>query len=209
MRPEMEQVVARMKAVQTSGSGDSATVAAYQRDLGLLWKKHNCHPLKSVGAIFLQFPVLISMFVGIQRMATIPSMKEGGALWFTDLTVADPNYLLPITSGLLFLATVELGAVDGMQGQPNVGRMKNIMRAAAIGMVPLTAYLPQGVFIYWITSNALSAAQAVVLKIPGVKGMLGIPEVPVPKAPEAPGPVGPPTVSFKNKPSKKKGRRKA
>ena len=35
--------------------------------------------------------------------------------WFTDLTVADPYYLLPIASSAVFLLTVELGAADGMQ----------------------------------------------------------------------------------------------
>lgn len=45
----------------------------------------------------------------------IPSMTVGGALWFTDLTIADPYYLLPITASAIFLLTVELGAADGMQ----------------------------------------------------------------------------------------------
>ena len=47
----------------------------------------------------------------------VPSMTVGGALWFTDLTVADPYYLLPITASALFLLTVELGAADGMQAR--------------------------------------------------------------------------------------------
>ena len=42
-------------------------------------------------------------------------MTVGGALWFTDLTVADPYYLLPIAASGIFLLTVELGAADGMQ----------------------------------------------------------------------------------------------
>lgn len=47
----------------------------------------------------------------------VPSMTVGGALWFTDLTVADPYYLLPIAASGVFLLTVELGAADGMQVQ--------------------------------------------------------------------------------------------
>ena len=45
----------------------------------------------------------------------VPSLTVGGALWFTDLTIADPYYLLPITASAIFLLTVELGAADGMQ----------------------------------------------------------------------------------------------
>lgn len=52
--------------------------------------------------------------------AQLPSLTEGGALWFTDLTVADPTYALPALAGLSFLATIELGAADGMEGQVRV-----------------------------------------------------------------------------------------
>ena len=38
----------------------------------------------------------------------VPSMKGGGAFWFTDLTTPDPFYALPILTGLIFLATVEV-----------------------------------------------------------------------------------------------------
>lgn len=38
----------------------------------------------------------------------VPSFKEGGALWFTDLTTADPYFILPIMSGLFTLATIEV-----------------------------------------------------------------------------------------------------
>ncbi len=47
----------------------------------------------------------------------VPSLVEGGAFWFPDLTVADPYYLLPVLSSLTFLLTVELGAETGMEGQ--------------------------------------------------------------------------------------------
>ena len=71
-------------------------------------------------------------------------MVDGGALWFTDLTVADPTYALPILCSLSFLATVELGAADGMQGQPpeTLKRMKMMMRILAIVIVPFTASMP-------------------------------------------------------------------
>lgn len=65
--------------------------------------------------------------------------------WFTDLTLADPYYALPIMSSAVFLLTVELGAADGMQGQDEalLRRMKNIFRAMGVAMVPLTASFPQ------------------------------------------------------------------
>jgi membrane protein insertase Oxa1/YidC/SpoIIIJ len=38
----------------------------------------------------------------------VPSLKGGGALWFTDLTTPDSLYILPVLTGLTALATVEV-----------------------------------------------------------------------------------------------------
>jgi hypothetical protein len=38
----------------------------------------------------------------------VPSLKGGGLSWFTDLTTPDPFYILPVLTGLTFLATVEV-----------------------------------------------------------------------------------------------------
>ena len=40
--------------------------------------------------------------------APIESMKIGGMLWFTDLTLPDPYYLLPIAACLTFMANIEV-----------------------------------------------------------------------------------------------------
>ncbi len=48
----------------------------------------------------------MSMFFGLRGMANLPvdSMKYGGMLWFVDLTVPDPYYLLPaLTCATMFL----------------------------------------------------------------------------------------------------------
>ncbi len=60
-------------------------------------------------------------------------MTEGGLYWFTDLTIADPYYLLPVASSAIFLLTVELGAADGMQASPAEGFACRVFRCAAAG----------------------------------------------------------------------------
>ena len=37
--------------------------------------------------------------------------------------VADPTYMLPALAGLSFLAPVERGAADGMEGQVRLGQL--------------------------------------------------------------------------------------
>lgn len=44
-------------------------------------------------------------FFALREMVTkVESLKEGGLWWFTDLTVADPYYLLPLASTLTLYA---------------------------------------------------------------------------------------------------------
>ena len=38
----------------------------------------------------------------------VPSLKGGGAYWFTDLTTPDDLFILPVLASLSFLATVEV-----------------------------------------------------------------------------------------------------
>jgi len=90
----------------------------------------------------VQAPVFLSFFFGIRKMAELPvtSLQTGGALWFTDLTVPDPLYLLPAMTATTFLVTIELGT-DGVNPQQK-GTIKFLFRAMAVGMIPLTATFP-------------------------------------------------------------------
>lgn len=47
-------------------------------------------------------------------MANLPveSMKTGGTLWFTDLTVADPYYALPVITVAMLYATIEVSVLS-------------------------------------------------------------------------------------------------
>lgn len=55
-------------------------------------------------------PVFVSVFMGLRGMANVPldSLKTGGLFWFTDLTLADQYYLLPIVTSATLWATIEV-----------------------------------------------------------------------------------------------------
>ncbi|KAL0371910.1 UNVERIFIED_CONTAM: Mitochondrial inner membrane protein OXA1 [Sesamum calycinum] len=53
-------------------------------------------------------PSFAVSFFAVRNMAeNVPSFKEGGTLWFTDLTTPDSMYILPILTALTFWITVE------------------------------------------------------------------------------------------------------
>jgi len=187
MRPELERIT---NAIKESGY-DPKVTEVNQKRMKDLFTQHKTNPFMPLMGAFVQAPLFISFFFAIRNMAEkVPSFQDGGALWFTDLTTPDSMYILPILSGLFTLATIELGAMDGMQGQPMMGKMKMFFRGFAILIVPLTASFPKALFCYWLTTNMCSLLQTTVLKQPAVKRAVGIPETahlvaPVTQAPTA------------------------
>lgn len=140
LKPDMEKVQNAMKA--SEGMSDPKMQARYQMEMKELFKKHNVNPFRALALPFMQMPIFISLFMALRQMQDyFPGYCEGGTLWFTDLSVADPTYVLPVLNAVSFLLMVEVGA-DGMD-QANKGMFKNIMRALAFMMVPLTASMPQ------------------------------------------------------------------
>lgn len=201
-KPEVEALVEHLKEEQARGNANA--VSEYQTRVAAVWSKYNANPLKSIATLLVQAPMFIGFFSALRGMATakVPSLMEGGALWFTDLTIPDPTYGLPLLASATFLLTVEAGAADGMEGQGDQmkKKMKNIMRAVAVIIVPFSGSMPASVFMYWTASNFFSLAQTLVLKIPGVKPALGIPilKSSTPKAEP-----GKPLTTFTQKPTPK------
>ncbi|GAQ87219.1 cytochrome oxidase biogenesis protein [Klebsormidium nitens] len=171
-RPELEVLSKKMRENVT----DHQATQEIQRQMSEVMKKYNVNPLKTMAGAFAQAPLFIGFFLAIRRMSeNLPSFKEGGLFWFTDLSGADPTYLLPTICAATFLITVEVGAMEGMQGQPMAKTMKMAMRVLGVAMVPLTMSFEKALFCYWIPSNLFSLLQSSLLKVPKVKEALGIP----------------------------------
>jgi len=179
-RPEMLALQQWFKDSQASPNFDVRSgTQEYQQRLAAVWAKHDCHPVKSMAPLLMQAPLFIGFFSALRSLADagVPSLSRGGTAWFSDLTVADPTYGLPLLSAGIFLLTVELNAADGMQGQDpaTMRKMKNFMRFLAVALVPLTASMPAGVFVYWATSNACSLVQSTLFKVPATRRVFGLP----------------------------------
>ncbi|KAL8651319.1 MAG: hypothetical protein Q9210_003324 [Variospora velana] len=70
---------------------------------------------------FVQIPLAFGMFRLTKNMASLPlpGLDIGGVLWFQDLTVSDPYFLLPILTGTAAFAMFKLSrATGGASGLP-------------------------------------------------------------------------------------------
>ncbi|KAI7819172.1 60Kd inner membrane protein-domain-containing protein [Gamsiella multidivaricata] len=175
VKPQLERLTENMKLAKESN--DTAALARFSAQTQELFAKNDCNPLKSLMLPLIQAPVMISFYLALRDMAylPVPQFKEGGTLWFTDLTIADPTYALPVASSLGFLAIMELGSEAGGVAQPK--NIKNFMRFMAVAMVPLTMNFPSAIFVYWLTSNIFTAGQIMFFKVPAVRQLFNIPQL--------------------------------
>lgn len=91
--------------------GNKVAEAQEAAKLMSLYQQHGVNPLTALFVMpLIQVPVFISFFFGIKGMTKLPleSMKTGGLYWFTDLTVPDPTYVLPLIACLTFISNIEV-----------------------------------------------------------------------------------------------------
>lgn len=93
---------------------------------------------------FPQAPLFISFFMGLRGMANVPveSMRTGGLFWFTDLTVTDQYYLLPLITSFTMWITIEVGADTAKLSSANLQTMKYVLRAMPVCILPFTINFP-------------------------------------------------------------------
>ena len=106
--------------------------------------KHQINPVKNVLPGMIQMPIFISMFLGLRKMANlpVPSMETGGILWFENLTMMDPFYMLPVLTSCSLFLQFYIGA-DG-QNFKTMGRTQRIfMMGLPFFIMPFTFNFPR------------------------------------------------------------------
>ncbi|CAL4915153.1 unnamed protein product [Urochloa decumbens] len=171
LKPEMEAIKDQMDTTDLKSAQEG------KAKMQALFKKHGVSPLAPMKGLLIQGPIFMSFFFAISNMVEkVPSLKGGGALWFTDLTTPDSLYLFPVLTGLTAFATVEFNLQQGMEGNPMSSKMKNVSRGMAFLTVPFTMNFAKAIFCYWITSNIFSLAYGVVIRRPAVRKLFNLPD---------------------------------
>jgi YidC/Oxa1 family membrane protein insertase len=158
LKPEMDRIRAQYRDNRQK----------QQEEMMKLYQERKVNPLGGCLPILVQMPIFIGIFYVIRRFGgytvgdrvvppTQPTFHEGGILWFQNLSVADPYYILPIVSALTMLAATEVTAknIDPQQ--------RWLMRLLPIGITVFLFNFPAGLFVYWITSNVVTLVQNYVI----------------------------------------------
>lgn len=173
--PELQKYSNRMREAKLTG--DHNEFYKVSSEMMLYQKKHDVKLMRPLILPITQAPIFISFFIALREMANlpVPSLKTGGLLWFQDLTLSDPTYILPVVVTATMWGVLELGAETGMQSS-DIQWMRNFIRVMPLAVLPITIHFPTAVFVYWFFSNMFSLTQVACLRIPAVRTVLKIPQ---------------------------------
>jgi YidC/Oxa1 family membrane protein insertase len=124
-----------------------------QQEMMKLYSERGANPLGGCLPIFVQLPIFLVLYYTIREFDRLESFRTGGLLWFQDLTVYDPLYILPV----LYIATMMVSQEIAMKN--TAPEQKKIMRFLPLVFGIVLLRFPAGLFVYWVTSNVISIVQ--------------------------------------------------
>ncbi|GAX78871.1 hypothetical protein CEUSTIGMA_g6310.t1 [Chlamydomonas eustigma] len=136
------------------------------------------------GVMVANATIFVSIFGATSKLmeSKAPSLLDGGMLWFTDLTIPDPYFGLPILCTLVTLALVEYGiSMTGeqtpMQGsmQKQAEALKWMMRVMSFMFLPAGGYVSAGTAVLWVSNSAFAVAQGICLRSDTFRKGVGLP----------------------------------
>ncbi|KAM0898697.1 hypothetical protein ACQ4PT_021763 [Festuca glaucescens] len=105
----------------------------------------------------------------------VPSLNEGGAFWFTDLTTPDALCIFPMITSLFIMLHVELDSSTVRRCKDctrKMNRIKKVWRAISLLSMLWTATLPQAISCSFIAWSSLGLAERRALGQPAVQTVL-------------------------------------
>lgn len=161
--------------VETLKAASKEETLRSKEELDSFIKKNNIHPIYTYAPMFCQGAFFTTMFFALRGMANCPveSMKYGGLYWFTDLTVQDPFFLLPImTSGSLFL-NIYFGA-DGVDTNAMAKNLRKFFLFLPLFSLVFMINFPTALNLYWLTTNLIAIMQSRLLRLEPIRKYFGI-----------------------------------
>lgn len=175
----MQKVKPELDALQEQKTQGKLDQMEYTKAFQQLYAGRGIKVSHAMLSIVAQMPFMISLFIALRSvdLNVYPAYATGGLAWWTDLSVMDPYYVLPVISGAITLAAVQVGGNGENTEDPRQKMMKKVMYVMVPAITFMTCNFPAGVFCFWITTNFYSSLQGVALKSDKFRLAVGIPIV--------------------------------
>ena len=123
-----------------------------QQEMFKLYREHKVNPFGGCWPMLLPMPILFALFFVFQN-----SIELRGApwLWLTDLSRADPFYIIPIIMGVSMYLVTKIGQM-GMEANP---QMKTMLYVMPVMMTVLFLNFASGLNLYYAVQNIASIPQ--------------------------------------------------
>ncbi|CAM0956434.1 unnamed protein product [Alopecurus aequalis] len=168
MRQEVQHTSKLLNNVKDDASREEAARAVFSS-------------LKKLGlTVYLPLTVtpytLITLHIAISNMVeNVPSLKGGGAFWFTDLTTPDALCIFPMITSLFIVLTSEIKYTASRKckgcSHP-LDKVKEVLRVISPLSMLYTTTLPQAISCFFVTWSSISLAERIALDQPGVQKVL-------------------------------------
>ncbi|KAM4585834.1 cytochrome c oxidase assembly protein COX18, mitochondrial [Fundulus diaphanus] len=151
-----------------------------RRLVSQLYIRDNCHPFKASLLVWVQLPLWVSLSLALRnlsldRPALQGELAAGGALWFSDLTVPDSTWILPVCLGLANLLIVEVFSLQRAGASGFQRLVLNGFRGFSVLMIPIAASVPSSMALYWFCSSLVGFSHNLLLRSPTVHRTLRLP----------------------------------
>ncbi|CAN5596850.1 hypothetical protein BH24ACT21_BH24ACT21_06950 [soil metagenome] len=133
-----------------------------QQAMTKLYTDRKVNPLGGCLPLFIQMPVFLGLFYTIKEFENLQSFTSGGILWFQDLTVADPFFVLPVVFVLTMRASQEITLRNTAPQQRQLMRFLPVV----FGVFMALGGFPAGLFVYWIANNLIAVVQNALIYLP-------------------------------------------
>jgi YidC/Oxa1 family membrane protein insertase len=145
---KMRLVAPKLEKLKTQYADDRENLNKAMMEM---YKTEKINPLGGCLPVIIQIPVFISLYWSI--LASVEMRNAPFIGWITDLSSADPYFILPLLMGISMFIQSRLNPVptDPMQAQ--------IMKIMPIAFSIVFFWFPAGLVLYSIVNNALSIAQ--------------------------------------------------
>jgi YidC/Oxa1 family membrane protein insertase len=145
---KMKKLAPKMKEMQTRFKDDPQ---AKQKAMMDFYRKEKINPLGGCLPMLIQIPVFMGLYWVL--LESVELRQAPWLLWYKDLSVMDPYFVLPLLMGLSMWFQQKLNPpqMDEMQ--------QKIFKWLPVVFTVLFLFFPAGLVLYWLVNNVLSMAQ--------------------------------------------------